>query len=299
MTNQASHNDVVDVIVVDDRPAEQDELRRLLSEECGYNPYFYSDYREAYKAILEQVGLRLLINFQLGGRDLGACMLRKLQENELDVPTIVINCHSKERKAVSTYCASFAFVEQMIEANEIQLHVTAIRRTFKKGAPHRLIGTTGVPVVFVIHGRDVKARESATETAVARFTRILKVNLGVNVIVLKGEPFDGGTLIQQIEGYLRESAIAVALFTPDDIGCLKGEENSASRVRQNVLFETGFACGHLGKGRTVIFRDRDIELPSDLGGVRTLNINDSDDQIIIALKQIFDELGLKAPMKRI
>jgi predicted nucleotide-binding protein len=299
VTNLARQNDMVDVIVVDDRPAEQEEIRQLLKEECGCNPNFFADYRNAYKAILEQVGHRLLINYQLGGKDLGAALLQKLQDNGLEVPTIVINCRSKERKAVSTYCARFDFVAQTVEANEIQNHVAAIRRTFTKRTPHSLIRTTGKPTVFVIHGRDVKAVGQSTETAVARFARILKVNLGVDVVVLKGEPFDGRTLIQQIEGYVKDSAIAVALFTADDIGCLKDESNFVLRVRQNVLFETGFARGYLGPRQTIIFQDRDIELPSDLGGVRTLNINDTDDQIIIALKQIFDELGIKAPMKRI
>src|SRR4051812_20184222 len=56
-------NDLIDVIVVDDRPAEQEEIRQLLKEECRCKAIFFADYRNAYKAVLEQAGHRLLVNF--------------------------------------------------------------------------------------------------------------------------------------------------------------------------------------------------------------------------------------------
>src|SRR5437899_2403752 len=80
VTNAAERSNLVDVIVVDDRPAEEAEIRQLLKEECGCNPIFYVDYREAFKAVLELVGRRLLINYQLGRKDLGQALLQKLQE---------------------------------------------------------------------------------------------------------------------------------------------------------------------------------------------------------------------------
>ena len=47
MTSHAPPNDLVDVVVVDDRPAEQETIRLLLTEN-GFNPLFYVDYRPAY-----------------------------------------------------------------------------------------------------------------------------------------------------------------------------------------------------------------------------------------------------------
>lgn len=297
MNSAAERSDLVDVIVVDDRPAEEVEIRQLLKEECGCNPIFYTDYRDAYKAVLEQVGRRLLVNYQLGRKDLGQALLQKLQDKQLDVPTIVINCQPKSRRAVSTYCAQFGFVAGTIEADEVHTHIAVMRRAFTREVPRAI--AQGKPTIFVIHGRDVAAVSAGTEAAVERFARILRVKLDVDIIVLKGEPFDGGTLIQQIEGYFKRSAVAIALLTADDVGSLKGAMKLAPRVRQNVLFEVGFARGYLGAQQTIIFRDHDLELPSDLGGIRTLDINEPDEQIAIAVKQVFDNLGLKVPMKRL
>jgi predicted nucleotide-binding protein len=299
VTSPVWRSDLIDVIVVDDRSTEQEDIRRLLKEECGCNAIFHKDYREAYKAVLEQVAHRLLINFQLGGsgKNLGAALLQKLRENGLEVPTIVLNCRPEDRASVSTFCGSIAFA-RMIDADEIYNHVAVLNYTFRRPTALQRI-SAGRPTVFVIHGRDIKASEDGGEPAFARFTRILKVRLDIDAIVLMGEPVDGRTLIEQIDEYVAESAVAIALFTADDIGYLRGDKKRYPRVRQNVIFETGFARGRLGPERTIIFQDRPLELPSDLGGIRTLNINESDEQIVLALKQVFDKLKLAAPIKRL
>jgi predicted nucleotide-binding protein len=299
VTSLASRNDLVDVIVVDDRPTEQEDIRRLLKEECGCNAIFYKDYREAFKAVLEQVAHRLLVNFQLGGsgKNLGAALLHKLREGGLEVPTIVLNSRPEDRASVSTFCGSIAFA-RMIDADEIYNHVAVLKHTFRRPISFQRV-PSGRPTVFVVHGRDVKAAEDGSEPAFARFIRILKVRLDIDAIVLMGEPVDGRTLIEQIEEYVGESAVVIALFTADDIGYLRGEKKRSPRARQNVIFETGFARGRLGPERTIIFQDRPLELPTDLGGVRTLNINETDEQIFLAIKQVFDKLKLSAPIKRI
>ncbi|MDH8506261.1 nucleotide-binding protein, partial [Klebsiella pneumoniae] len=39
------------------------------------------------------------------------------------------------------------------------------------------------------------------------------------------------------------------------------------RARQNVLYELGYFAGKLGRGKVLVLRKGDIEIPSDLAGV--------------------------------
>ena len=45
------------------------------------------------------------------------------------------------------------------------------------------------------------------------------------------------------------------------------EENDKPRTRQNVVFETGYFIGKLGRNRVVILSDNGVEMPLDLGGI--------------------------------
>ena len=47
----------------------------------------------------------------------------------------------------------------------------------------------------------------------------------------------------------------------------KKEEKDNIRARQNVVFETGYFIGKLGRKNIVIVSESGIELPSDLQGV--------------------------------
>lgn len=57
------------------------------------------------------------------------------------------------------------------------------------------------------------------------------------------------------------------MFTADDIGKSKNETVDQYRARQNVVFETGFFMGSLGREHVVILADNGVEMPSDLSGV--------------------------------
>ena len=57
------------------------------------------------------------------------------------------------------------------------------------------------------------------------------------------------------------------MFTADDFGRSKKEDADQNRARQNVVFETGFFMGSLGRKRVIILADSGIEVPSDLSGV--------------------------------
>ena len=57
------------------------------------------------------------------------------------------------------------------------------------------------------------------------------------------------------------------MFTADDLGRAKDESTDNTRARQNVVLETGYFMGKLGRNHVVILADDGIEMPSDLSGV--------------------------------
>lgn len=57
------------------------------------------------------------------------------------------------------------------------------------------------------------------------------------------------------------------MFTADDIGRAQKDPLDNTRARQNVVLETGYFMGKLGRDHVVILADEGIEMPSDLSGV--------------------------------
>jgi predicted nucleotide-binding protein len=111
--------------------------------------------------------------------------------------------------------------------------------------------------VFVVHGHDEAALQ-----AVARFLE----QLDLDAIVLRERPDQGRATIEKFEHYARQVGFAVVLLTPDDIAG-SSVPASATRARQNVIFELGYFAGKLGRGRACLLRKGDVEIPSDLYGV--------------------------------
>ena len=111
--------------------------------------------------------------------------------------------------------------------------------------------------VFLVHGRDVAAKES-----VARFLE----KLGLKPVILAERPNGGRTIIEKFE---QESNVgyAIALFTPDDVGGLRGGTEEQARARQNVVFELGYFVGKLGRSRVCVLNVSGVEFPSDFSGV--------------------------------
>ena len=133
----------------------------------------------------------------------------------------------------------------------------------------RAIRDALVPAVFLVHGRDERARDSV---------RTFLQSEGVQVVVLWEQP--GGTLslLEKLERYSRVQ-FAVVLLTGDDVGGLREERirtsQLKSRSRQNVIFELGFFIGCLGRDRVVALYEAGVELPSDYAGVQYLSMADA------------------------
>jgi hypothetical protein len=71
--------------------------------------------------------------------------------------------------------------------------------------------------------------------------------------------------LESLSAKAREFDFAVLVMTPDDTVVKRGTESFAPR--DNVLFEAGLFMGALGRQRTFLVVDRDVALPSDVGGL--------------------------------
>lgn len=118
--------------------------------------------------------------------------------------------------------------------------------------------------IFVVHGHDGEMKQ-----ALARFI----TNLGFVPIVLEEQPDLSQTIIEKFEKHSKSPGYAVVLFSPDDEGRSKKQNQDGSvselknRPRQNVILELGFFIGRLGRDRVCVVRRGDMEQPSDFSGV--------------------------------
>lgn len=117
--------------------------------------------------------------------------------------------------------------------------------------------------IFIVHGHDKGLQQEVA--------RVIE-RQDLQPIILNEQTNQGRTIIEKIEHYSDVQA-AVCLFTSDDEGKSNEEEEYNNRARQNVVFETGYFLGKLGRNRLVIIADNHLELPSDMQGVVYTNIN--------------------------
>ncbi len=130
--------------------------------------------------------------------------------------------------------------------------------------------------IFIVHGHDNELKQSVA--------RIIEKQ-GIEAIILSEKANKGRTIIEKFEDY-SDVGGAICLFTADDDGKAKTESSSKSRARQNVVFETGFFMGKLGRDHTIIIADQGIEIPSDLSGVVYTNKDKWEIELLKELKAI-------------
>jgi predicted nucleotide-binding protein len=108
--------------------------------------------------------------------------------------------------------------------------------------------------------------------------------------VLVDESVAGATIIAEFERYASMSDAAIALMTPDDLvidtiapdgSAIPGNALRAPtlRARQNVLLEYGWFWSRLGRGGTLLLVKGNVEIPSDLYGVKVIPYNDRPDTV--------------------
>lgn len=120
--------------------------------------------------------------------------------------------------------------------------------------------------VFIVHGHD-----EAVQSKAARFVE----KLGFEAIILHEQVNAGRTIIEKIEHY-SDVGFAIILYTPDDIGNVKGKTDDLNgRARQNVVFEHGYLVSKLGRGNVAALVEAPIELPNDISGIVYINIDEA------------------------
>lgn len=119
---------------------------------------------------------------------------------------------------------------------------------------------------FIVHGHDHAALQELRQWIIDE--------LGIDdPMVLRDLRTGGKTLIDKLESYGLAAEIVFVLLTPDDAVLDKGQV-TRRRARQNVIFELGYFFGRLGRktGNIVLLHKGDVELPSDLHGMVTIDI---------------------------
>lgn len=142
-----------------------------------------------------------------------------------------------------------------------------------KGQARR--GTT----VFVVHGRDLGARDAVFAFVRSIGLRPLEWTQALR-LTKKGSPYVGEIL----DAAFREAAAIIVLLTPDEEARLKPEfvssgdtkqdKQLAGQARPNVLFEAGMAFGR-DPNSTILVQLGDTRPFSDIGGRHVLHLSDN------------------------
>lgn len=154
------------------------------------------------------------------------------------------------------------YLEEMLE--EDKLGVTDVPK----------IPTPKYDKIFIVHGHDEALKQS-----VARLIE----KQDIEAIILSEKANQGKTIIEKIEAYSNVNS-AICLFTADDLGRAKAEEDCSFRARQNVVFEAGYFIGKLGRNNVILISNGEIELPSDLQGVVYTNEKNWEIDLVKELK---------------
>jgi predicted nucleotide-binding protein len=112
--------------------------------------------------------------------------------------------------------------------------------------------------VFLVHGQNQGLREEVA--------RALE-KLGLEIVILHEQSNQGRTVIEKFEGNAANVGFAVIIASADDHGGPISSNDLRPRARQNVVFEAGFFFGALGRDRTAILYEENVELPTDITGI--------------------------------
>ena len=112
--------------------------------------------------------------------------------------------------------------------------------------------------IFIVHGHDTNVRNE-----VELFVR----SIGYEPIILCKRADKGNTIIEKIEREAKDVCYAIVIYTSCDLGKDKNADELRPRARQNVVFEHGFMCAHLGRSRVCALLEEGVEQPGDLQGV--------------------------------
>jgi predicted nucleotide-binding protein len=146
--------------------------------------------------------------------------------------------------------------------------------------------------VFLVHGRNIMAKKAMIE-----FLNSINIEVLEWTAIIAATQNPNAFLHEIIRKGFELAQAVVVLMTPDDIGNLREELCSESedldevesrhRARQNVIYEAGLALGFEYR-RTVLVELGVMKLPSDLSGMHTVRMNNSEEK----RKELADKLQI-------
>lgn len=141
--------------------------------------------------------------------------------------------------------------------------------------------------VFVIHGHDEENR--------MRLVEMLREDFKLNPIVILSKPGQSQTTIEKFEQHASSCSYAISLITPDD-QVNNQISGSYPQARPNVLFETGWFAGRLGRERVLILLKEGTRIHSDFDGINQHRFRDN---IIDKFRDVQRELEAAALIQRL
>ncbi len=121
--------------------------------------------------------------------------------------------------------------------------------------------------VFIGHGRNITVRNKVKD--------FIKDACKLEPLILEELPSEGMTIIEKLEKYGRIADYAILILTADDFD----KEKGTPRARQNVIQELGWFQGVLGRNRTAILLQKDVEVASNIAGVVYFEFTDNNIEI--------------------
>lgn len=112
---------------------------------------------------------------------------------------------------------------------------------------------------FIVHGHNDLMKLEIKNYLVESYERM-------KCIILHEMPDKGRMVLEKFEDY-SDVDFAVCIWSADDVGKSKKETELFDRARENVLFETGFFMGKIGRERVIIIHEDSVKMPSDLHGL--------------------------------
>lgn len=179
---------------------------------------------------------------------------KKFSETRFSPPLVVLQNSRNRVGTIVEWCAKGlrsckavfgVYLEEMIGEPQVISQVSTSQCTLN------------MDKIFIVHGHDGELKQSVA--------RIIEKQ-GIEAIILSEKANRGRTIIEKFEENADVGG-AICLFTSDDLGRVKSATDDQPRARQNVVLETGYFMGKLGRDHVVLLADNGVEMPSDLSGV--------------------------------
>ena len=219
-----------------------DEIDNLISHHvCSSAPAFEAWHTKAERFLIKKYGKGSL-EHQKFLDTYFAPLVWYGEDEEQDIRDSIKWCADGLRSCKAVF---ETYLEDIAEESQ---SATNVKCTSKQG---------NMAKIFIVHGHDGELKQSVA--------RIIEKQ-GLKAIILSEQANKGRTIIEKFEDY-SDVGGAICLFTADDYGRAKNDTTDNIRARQNVVLETGYFMGKLGRENVVLLADKGIEMPSDLSGV--------------------------------